>query len=66
MPKKIEIEVVVDSLATISDIIYKRFDKVACAPSELYGPIFMEALNNVRKAGKIQRAPRRASAKKDT
>lgn len=66
MPKKIEIEVLVDSLATISDIIYKTFEKVECAPTEMYGPIFKEALNNMRKAGKIQRAPRRASAKKDT
>ena len=67
MPKKkIEIEVLVDSLATISDIVYKEYQGKVCENCRVGGPIFMDALNKLRKAGKIQKAPSRASAKKDT
>ena len=64
MAKEIEIEVVVDSLATISDILYNKFYGVQCVGTELCGPIFMDALNTLRQAGTIQRALRRRSARR--
>jgi hypothetical protein len=64
MPKKFEIELLVDSMATISDIIFKRLHCMECNQCEPCGPIFMNALTTLRKAGKIQRATGRAAAKK--
>lgn len=64
MPKDFKIEVLVDSLATISDIIFKRFHCMECNQCEPCGPIFMNALTTLRKAGNIQKTTRRASRKK--
>lgn len=64
MPKKFEIEILVDSLATISDIIFKRLHCMECNQCEPCGPIFMNSLNTLRKAGTIQRAARKTAAKK--
>jgi hypothetical protein len=64
MPKDFKIEVLVDSLATISDIIFKRFQCMECNQCEPCGPIFMNALTTLRKAGNIQKTTRRASRKK--
>jgi len=54
MPKHIEIEKLVDSLATISDIIFKRFQCWECNQCEPCGPIFMRALNTLREAGNVE------------
>jgi hypothetical protein len=51
--KKFDLERVVDSLATISDIIFKRLQCVECNQCEPCGPIFMRALNNIREAGHV-------------
>lgn len=64
MPKKFEIEVLVDSLATISDIIFKRIKCMECNQCEPCGPIFMNALTTLRKAGNIQRRTGRAAKKR--
>lgn len=54
MPDKpFELQKVVDSLATISDIIFKRFKCMECNQCEPCGPIFMNALNVIREAGHI-------------
>ena len=64
MPKDFKIELLVDSLATISDIIFKRFHCMECNQCEPCGPIFMNALTTLRKAGNIQKTARRATRKK--
>lgn len=64
MPKKLEIESLVDSLATISDIIFKRIKCLASTSCEPCGAQFMKALDTLRKASKPVRAPRRAAKKK--
>jgi hypothetical protein len=51
--KKFELQHVVDSLATISDIIFRRFKCMECNQCEPCGPIFMQALNTLREAGNI-------------
>lgn len=51
--KKFEIESVVDSLATISDIIFRRLHCMECNQCEPCGPIFMQALKVVREAGNV-------------
>jgi hypothetical protein len=63
MPKNFEIEKLVDSLATISDIIFKRLHCMECNQCEPCGPIFMKALSTLREAGNIQRATGRAAVK---
>jgi len=62
MPKKPEIELLVDSMATISDVIFKKLQCFVATQCEPCGKSFMNALDNLRKAGKIQRAPRRKRA----
>ncbi len=64
MPKKFEIERLVDSLATVSDIIFKRIKTMECNQCEPCGPIFMNALNTLRKAGNVQRSAGRAAKKR--
>jgi hypothetical protein len=56
MPDKIHIEKLVDSLATISDIIFKRLHCMECNQCEPCGPIFMKALKTLREAGNVQTA----------
>jgi hypothetical protein len=51
--KKFDIEKVVDSLATISDIIFKRLHCMECNQCEPCGPVFMKALTGLRDAGHI-------------
>jgi hypothetical protein len=63
MPKDFKIEVLVDSMATISDIIFKRFHCMECNQCEPCGPIFMKALDTLRRAGNIQKATRTTRAK---
>jgi hypothetical protein len=50
---KFEIERVVDSLATISDIIFKRLQCMECNQCEPCGQIFMQALKVLGEAGNI-------------
>ncbi len=56
MPKNFELELekIVDSLATISDIIFKRLQCMECNQCEPCGGIFMKALSTLREAGNIQ------------
>jgi hypothetical protein len=56
MPYKINIEKLVDSLATISDIIFKRLHCMECNQCEPCGPIFMQALKTLREVGNVQTA----------
>lgn len=55
-----QIEKLVDSLATISDIIYRRFHCMECNQCEPCGPIFMEALKTLREAGNVTTATHEA------
>jgi hypothetical protein len=50
---KFELEKLVDSLATISDIIFRRLHCMECNQCEPCGPIFMKALTVLREAGRI-------------
>jgi hypothetical protein len=54
MGKNYEVEELVDSLATISDIIFKRLHCMECNQCEPCGAVFMKALNNLRQAGHIE------------
>jgi hypothetical protein len=54
MGKHYEIEELVDSLATISDIIFRRLHCMECNQCEPCGPVFMKALNNLRQAGHVE------------
>jgi hypothetical protein len=54
-PKDLKIERILDSLATISDIIFKRLKCMECNQCEPCGPIFMGALKNLRAVGKVNR-----------
>jgi predicted aldo/keto reductase-like oxidoreductase len=54
MPKDFEIEKLVDSLATISSIIFHRLQCMECNQCEPCGPAFMKALNTLREAGNVQ------------
>ena len=54
MPKQFEIEKLVDSLATISDIIFKRLHCMESNQCEPCGPVFMKALATLREAGHVQ------------
>lgn len=55
-----QIEKLVDSLATISDILYMRLHCMECNQCEPCGPIFMEALNTLREAGNVKAATNEA------
>ncbi|MDP9074108.1 MAG: hypothetical protein M3N98_08030 [Actinomycetota bacterium] len=46
-----EIEEVMDSLATLSEIIFLRLKCMECNQCEPCGPIFMRALTVLREAG---------------
>jgi hypothetical protein len=48
-----KIELVVESLATISDIIFRRLKCMECNQCEPCGPSFMAALSVLREAGGI-------------
>jgi hypothetical protein len=56
--EKFEIERVVDSMATISEILFERFKCMECNQCEPCGPVFMEALNVLRKSGNVNPAAR--------
>jgi hypothetical protein len=64
MPKDFKIELLIDSMATISDIIFKRIKCMECNQCEPCGPIFMDALTTLRKAGNIQKTTRRTTRAK--
>jgi hypothetical protein len=51
---KLHLEKIVDSLATISDIIFKRLHCMECNQCEPCGPVFMAALKTLREAGKVR------------
>jgi len=51
MGKEFEIERVVDSLATISSILFNRLHCMECNQCEPCGPVFMEALKVLRGVG---------------
>jgi hypothetical protein len=59
MPK-FEIDEIVVSLATISEIIFRRLQCMECNQCEPCGPEFMSALKNVTEAGGAVRAAREA------
>jgi hypothetical protein len=63
--KKFEIEEVVDSLATISDIIFRRFQCMECNQCEPGGAIFMKALNTLREAGNVAHVQGGAGVQKE-
>jgi hypothetical protein len=48
-----EIEEIMDSLATISEIIFRRIQCMECNQCEPCGPSFMNALSVLRKAGNV-------------
>ena len=62
MGDNVEIKKIIDSLATISHIIFRRLHCVECNQCEPCGPAFMKALNTLREAGKIEGAEREAGA----
>jgi hypothetical protein len=51
MPPKFEFEELVVSLATISEIIFKRLQCMECNQCEPCGPVFMGALRQITEAG---------------
>ena len=54
MPPKYEIEEIMDSLAVISEIIFKRLQCMECNQCEPCGPAFMESLKVLRSAGNAE------------
>lgn len=53
MPKQFEIEKLVDSMATISEIIFNRLKTMECNQCQPCGDIFMKALTTLREAGNV-------------
>jgi hypothetical protein len=53
--KRFEIEEIVDSLATISEVLFIRLKCMECNQCEPCGGIFMEALGVLRAAGNVNR-----------
>jgi hypothetical protein len=53
MPPPYEIEKVMDSLATISSILFKRLHCMECNQCEPCGVYFMNALKVLQSAGKV-------------
>ena len=51
MGGKFELEKVIDSLATISEIIFKRLHCMECNQCQPCGEVFMSALKTLREAG---------------
>lgn len=62
MGKKFEIEELVDSLATISDIIFRRLHCMECNQCEPCGTVFMNALKTLRAAGNVEGTTRQHGA----
>ena len=54
MPDRINIERLVDSLATISDIIFERLKTMECNKCQPCGPEMMKALTTLREMRNIQ------------
>ena len=55
MPPKFEIERLVDSLATISSILFNRLHCMECNQCEPCGPAFMKALTVLKESGTIDK-----------
>ena len=53
MPPKYQIEEVMDSLATISSILFKRLKCMECNQCEPCGVYFMDALKVLQGAGQV-------------
>jgi hypothetical protein len=53
MAPKFEIEEVVDSLATISEILFLRLKTMECNQCQPCGEVFMRSLDVLRKAGQV-------------
>jgi hypothetical protein len=53
MAPKFEIEEVMDSLATISEILFRRLHCMECNQCEPCGEVFMSALKVLREAGNV-------------
>ena len=53
MPKQFEIEKLVDSMATISEIIFNRLKTMECNQCQPCGDLFMNALATLRDAGQV-------------
>jgi hypothetical protein len=53
MPPKFEIEEIMDSLATISDILFRRLHCMECNQCEPCGEVFMGALKVLREGGNV-------------
>jgi len=56
MGPKFEIEEIMDSLATVSEILFHRLITMECNACEPCGPIFMRSLNVLREAGNVDPA----------
>ena len=52
--RRFEVEEIMDSLATVSEILFRRLKCVECNQRELCGAVFMEALNVLRTAGEVK------------
>jgi hypothetical protein len=57
-----ELEEVMDSLATISEILFLRLKCMECNQCEPCGEAFMSSLNVLRKVGNVAQLEGRASA----
>jgi hypothetical protein len=53
-PRRFEIEEIMDSLATVSEILFRRLKCMECNQCEPCGPVFMGALNVLREAGEVK------------
>ena len=53
-PRRFEVEEIMDSLATISEILFRRLKCMECNQCEPCGPAFMGALNVLREAGRVK------------
>jgi hypothetical protein len=53
MAPKYEIEEVMDSLATISEVLFRRLQCMECNQCEPCGEVFMSALKVLREAGEV-------------
>jgi hypothetical protein len=54
MPPKYEIEEVMDSLAVISEVLFRRLHCMECNQCEPCGPAFMQSLEVLRAAGNVE------------
>lgn len=48
---RFKLEEILDPLARISEIIFKRLHTMECNPCEPCGPVFMESLQRLQKLG---------------